>query len=102
MAKQKPSVIGPILNKIGLGIDWIGNLIWNLIHRIFELIFWVWGFSLVTILIATVAFLFLSLGVKALDQTSYSQAIFFQIFPDIVGQQQMQSLPDILNEFPQQ
>ena len=69
MAKKKESVIGNILKnigivigwffrKLGLFIDWLGTLIWNIIHRSFELVFWVWGFALVTILVATAAFLF--------------------------------------------
>jgi|GEM_PF-4877530 hypothetical protein len=97
--KKKKSVIGPLLKNIGISVDWIGNFIWNVIHRVFELVFWVWGFALVTILIATAAFLFLSLGIKALDQTSFSQNILQQFIPDIVSQRQAQSLPDILSEF---
>ena len=84
---------------LGLAIEWLGYFIWDLIHRVFELVFWVWGFSIVTVLIATLAFLFMSLGIKALDETSYSQNILQEFFPDIVSQQRTQSLPAILSDF---
>ncbi len=110
MAKKKKSSFGNVLKNIGMGIEWffvklwiaiewLGFFIWDIIHRVFELVFWVWGFVLVTILIITAAFLFLSLGIKALDDTSYSQNFMQQFLPGVVEQQQAQSLPDILSEF---
>jgi len=110
MAKKKQSTLGSVFRNIGilikwfferlwLAIEWLGYLIWDIIHRIFELIFWFWGFALLTILIATLAFLFLSLGIKALDQTTYSENIMRKFLPQIVEQQQTESLPDILSEF---
>jgi len=110
MAKKKKSAFGNVLKNIGMGIiwvirniwlaiEWLGFFIWDIIHRVFELVFWVWGFVLVTILIVTAAFLFLSLGFKALDDTSYSENLMQQFLPEVVEQQHAQSLPDILSEF---
>jgi hypothetical protein len=110
MAKKKKSASGNVFKSIGTGIvwffrnlgyaiEWLGFFVWDIIHRAFELVFWIWGFALVTVLIATLAFLFLSLGIKALDGTSYSQNILQQLLPEIIEQQQAQSLPDILSEF---
>ncbi len=110
MAKKKKSAFSTVCKNIGMGIgwffkmlglsiEWLGYFIWDILHRVFELVFWVWGFAIVTVLIATLAFLFLSLGIKALDSTSYSQNILRQLLPDIIEQQQAQSLPDILSEF---
>ncbi len=112
MAKKKKStsVFVTVLKNIGMGItwvirniwlaiEWLGFFIWDIIHRVFELVFWVWGFVLVTILIVTAAFLFLSLGIKALDNTSYSENLMQQFLPEVVAEQQAQSLPDILSEF---
>ncbi len=110
MAKKKKSSTGTfwknigmgmecLFRKLGIAIEWFGYLIWDIIHRVFELMFWVWGFALVTILIATVAFLFISLGIKALDQTKYSENMMEYFLPEVMEQAQAQSLPDILSEF---
>jgi hypothetical protein len=88
-----------VIRNIWLAIEWFGFFIWDIIHRVFELVFWVWGFVLVTILIVTAAFLFLSLGFKALDDTTYSENLMKQFLPNVLEQQQAQSLPDILSEF---
>jgi uncharacterized protein YacL len=77
---------------LGAGICAIWNWVGHIILLLVKFFFWVWGAVLASILVVAIAFLLVSLGIKAFDQTQFGTLMATEMGMDMAVEIQ-ESLP---------